>query len=132
MISELYEHFINIFNWFDTVVGVVMIFSIIQCYSKGFSLSLISFMKWIFSIVITIIMVPKLQPWVNDYIESDFVNDVGIGVAIFIITLFKTILVGKALSRAVTWTGLGSIDKTFGIFLVFLKDMLFLYVYFLY
>ena len=48
MISELYEHFINIFNWFDTVVGVVMIFSIIQCYSKGFSLSLISFMKWIF------------------------------------------------------------------------------------
>ena len=50
MISELYEHFINIFNWFDTVVGVVMIFSIIQCYSKGFSLSLISFMKWIFQL----------------------------------------------------------------------------------
>ena len=40
-------------------------------------------------------MAPKLQPWVNDYIESDFVNDVGIGVAIFIITLFITIVVGE-------------------------------------
>ena len=74
----------------------------------------------------------KLQPWVNDYIGSDFVNDVGIGVAIFIITLFITIVVIKALSRAVTWTGLGSIDKTFGIFFGIFKDMLFLYVYFLY
>ena len=35
--------------------------------------------------------------------------------AIFIITLFITIVLGKALSRAVTWTGVGSIDKTFGL-----------------
>ena len=30
-------------------------------------------------------------------------------------TLFLIILIGKALSRAVTWTGVGSIDKTFGL-----------------
>ena len=33
----------------------------------------------------------------------------------FIFTLFFTILIGKGLSRAVTWTGVGSIDKTFGL-----------------
>ena len=47
-----------------------MIYFIIQVFLKGFSLSFISFMKWVFALVITIILVPKLQPWVNDYIKS--------------------------------------------------------------
>ena len=66
----------------------------LQCYSmflKGFSLSLISFMKWILSTVITIILVPKFQPIVSEYIESEFINNIGLGVAIFIFTLFITI-----------------------------------------
>ena len=45
---------------------------------KGFSLSLILFMKWVISTISTIIFVPKLQPRVSDYIESDFINNVGL------------------------------------------------------
>ena len=60
MISEFFEYLTNNINWFDVVVSVIIVYSIIECYSKGFSLSLMSFMKWIFSIVVTIIMVPKL------------------------------------------------------------------------
>tara|TARA_B100000902_G_C26988279_1_gene753736 strand:- start:25 stop:444 length:420 start_codon:yes stop_codon:yes gene_type:complete len=71
-------------------------------------------MKWVLSTIVTIILVPKLQPTVSDYIESEFINNVGLGVVIFIFTLFLTILIGKALGKAVTWTGVGSIDKTFG------------------
>ena len=71
-------------------------------------------MKWVLSTIVTIILVPKLQPYVSDYIQSEFVNNIGLGVLIFVFTLFFTILVGKTLSRAVTWTGVGSIDKTFG------------------
>ena len=92
-----------------------MIYTIIQCFIKGFSLSFISFMKWVLSVVITIILVPKLQPWVNEYIKSDFINSVGLGAFVFICTLFTTILIGRSLNKAVTWTGLGSIDKTFGL-----------------
>ena len=36
---------------------------------KGFSLSLISFMKWVLSTVVTIILVPKLQPTVSEYMN---------------------------------------------------------------
>ena len=82
---------------------------------KGFSLSLISFMKWIVSTIVTIILVPKFQPIVSEYIESDFVNNVGLGFVIFVFTLFLTIVLGKAIGRAVTWTGVGSIDKSFGL-----------------
>ena len=106
--------FINNINFFDIFVGIIFIYSVIQCFLKGFSLSLISFMKWVLSTIVTIILVPKLQPSVSNYIESEFVNNIGLGIIIFVFTLFLTILIGKTLSRAVTWTGVGSIDKTFG------------------
>ena len=58
---------------------------------KDFSLSLISFMKWVFSTIVTIILVPKLQPTVSNYIQSEFINNLGLGVGIFILSLFVTI-----------------------------------------
>ena len=45
----------------------------------------------------------------------------GLGIAIFIFTLFVTILIGKTLSKTVTWTGVGSIDKIFGFLFGFFK-----------
>ena len=114
MIDTL-KSFLNNVNLFDIFFIIILLYNVFQCFLKGFSLSLISFMKWILSTIITIILVPKFQPIVSDYVESDFVNNVGLGAAIFILTLFLTILIGKAVSRAVTWTGVGSIDKSFGI-----------------
>ena len=107
MFSETFENFLSFLNVFDIIVFLIIFFFVIQCFLKGFSLSLISFMKWIISTIVTIILVPKLQPTVSEYIESEFVNNVGLGILIFVITLFLIILTGKALSRAVTWTGVG-------------------------
>ena len=118
--QEIFNIFSNI-NIFDIIFLILMTYFVIQCFLKGFSLSFISFMKWVFALVITIILVPKLQPWVNDYIESKFINNFGIGIAVFICTIFLTIVMGRALSRAVTWTGVGSIDKTFGLLFGFFK-----------
>ena len=115
------DNLIKIINVFDIFFFIILIYFILQCFIKGFSLSLISFMKWVLSVVLTIIMVPKLQPIVSEYIESDFINSIGLGLAIFIITLFLTVVVGKSLSRAVTWTGVGSIDKSFGLLFGFFK-----------
>ena len=109
------EYFFNILNIFDLTVITVMLYCIIQCFLKGFFLSIISFMKWVVSLILTIILVPKFQPWVSGYIESQFINNFGVGIFIFIVSLFTTILIGRAFSRAVTWTGMGSVDKSFGI-----------------
>ena len=121
MIDESLESFYNSINLFDIFFLVILIYCIIQCFLKGFSLSLISFMKWVLSTIVTIILVPKFQPLISDYIESQFINNFGLGIAIFIFTLFITILIGKTLSKAVTWTGVGSIDKGFGLFFGFFK-----------
>tara|TARA_Y100000768_G_C23607324_1_gene508879 strand:+ start:55 stop:603 length:549 start_codon:yes stop_codon:yes gene_type:complete len=115
MITNFFENIFSTINLFDIFFLLIMIYCVVQCFLKGFSLSLISFMKWIISTIVTIILVPKFQPTVGDYIESEFINNVGLGVAIFALTLFITILIGKSLGKAVTWTGVGSIDKSFGL-----------------
>jgi len=104
----------NIFA-FDLIVFLTIIYYMAQCATKGFALSLFSFSKWLIALVITIYLVPKLNPWVQDYIESKFITDIGLGVFIYIIALFVIINIGKAISSAVTWSGLGSVDKIFGL-----------------
>tara|TARA_B110000967_G_scaffold65530_1_gene67653 strand:+ start:637 stop:1182 length:546 start_codon:yes stop_codon:yes gene_type:complete len=100
---------------FDIFFIIVISYNIIKCFSDGFSLSFLSSLKWLISATITIILVPKLQPLVGGYIESEFIHNVGIGVLVFILALFISILLGRAIARTVTWTGLGSVDKSFGL-----------------
>ena len=121
MIVNFFDQIFDKINLFDFFFLLILFYSVIQCFVQGFSLSLISFMKWVLSTIVTIILVPKLQPVVSEYIESQFINNIGLGVAIFIFTLFLIIIVGKTLSRTVTWTGVGSIDKIFGFLFGFFK-----------
>ena len=119
--DNIFEQIFNSINFFDFFVVIVLLYNVVQSFLKGFSLSLISFMKWVLSTVVTIILVPKFQPMVSNYIQSDFINNIGLGLAVFFITLFIIILVGKTLSKVVTWTGVGSIDKGFGFIFGFFK-----------
>ena len=118
---DFLKHITDSVNLFDICVLIVLMYNVIHCFVKGFSLSLILFMKWVLTTIITIILVPKFQPVVSQYIESDFINNIGLGITIFILTLFMIILIGKTLSRTVTWTGVGSIDKGFGFVFGFFK-----------
>ena len=100
---------------FDLIVFLIIVYSVAQCAAKGFMMSLFSFSKWLVALIITIILVPKLNPWIQNYIESKFVTDIGLGIFIYILSLFVIINIGKAIGKAVTYTGLGSVDKVFGL-----------------
>ena len=100
---------------FDLIVFLIIVYSMAQCAAKGFMISLLSFSKWLLALIITIILVPKLNPWVQDYIESKFITDISLGIFIYIVSLFVIINIGKAISSAVTYSGFGSVDKSFGL-----------------
>ena len=68
MINDFIKLLTSNLNIFDFSVSLIFFYTVIQCFIKGFSLSLISFMKWVISTVVTIILVPKLQPAVGEYI----------------------------------------------------------------
>ena len=113
--SDLIEFIQNNISAFDLIVCLIIVYSMASCAAKGFMLSLLSFSKWLIALVITIVLVPKFNPWVQDYIESKFIADIGLGIFIFIISLFVIINIGKAISSAVTYSGLGAVDKSFGL-----------------
>ena len=113
--NNLLDFIQNNISTFDIVSLVIILYSMVQCSAKGFTLSLLSFSKWLIALISTIILVPKLNPIVQDYIESKFIADIGLGIFIFIISLFIIINIGKAISSAVTWSGLGFADKSFGL-----------------
>ena len=114
--SNAIEFVQNNVSVFDLIVGLITIYSMAQSAAKGFTVSLFSFSKWLIALVITIILVPKLNPWIQNYIESKFIADIGLGIFIFIISLFVIINISKAIASAITWSGLGAVDKTFGLF----------------
>ena len=112
---DLIEFVRKTISAFDLIVFLILVYSMAQCTAKGFMMSLLSFSKWLLALIITIILVPKFNPWVQDYIESKFISDIGLGIFIYVISLFVIINIGKAISSAVTYSGLGSVDKTFGL-----------------
>ena len=112
--NNIIEFIQNSISAFDLIVFLIIFYSMAECAAKGFLRSLLSFSKWLLALVITIILVPKFNPLVREYIESDFVADIGLGIFIYILSLFVIINIGKAISNAVTYSGLGSVDKMFG------------------
>ena len=105
----------------DMIYLVITIWSLISCYKKGFILSILSMAKWLLAYVITLIIFPRVKPYVKDIIDNEYVLDVGLGVVIFILVVFLVLLVSKGISRAIKFTGIGGLDTTFGFFFGFIK-----------
>ena len=110
---------------FDIIFLIFITYFSIQCFSKGFFMSLISFLKWVLALVITIMLVPRIEPYISDYIENNFILEIGLGLAVYILTLFILILFGKGIGRLFSYTGMGSVDKVFGFFFGIFKGYIF-------
>ena len=120
MLDTLREFFSDI-SIIDFLYLVITILSLIKCYKNGFVLSILSMAKWILAYVITLILFPKIKPYFKDIIDSEYVLDIGLGISIFIIVIFVVLLINKGISKAVSYTGIGGLDKTFGFFFGFIK-----------
>ena len=77
--------------------------------------------KWLLAYVITLILFPRVKPYVKDIIDNEYVLDIGLGIAIFIVVIFLVLLVNKGISKAIRYTGIGGLDTTFGFFFGFIK-----------
>ena len=119
------EGFFKIFeniSSFDLIYIFFTILSLIKCSRKGFVLSLIAASKWLLAYVITLIIFPKIKPYVEGIIDSEYVLDIIVGVSIFVIIIFLILMINKGIGKAVTYSGLGTLDKVFGFFFGFLRS----------
>ena len=118
---EIFKDFYETVSIFDLIYLIITIFSLISCYRKGFVLSILSMAKWLLAYVITLILFPKVKPYLKGIIDNEYVLDVGLGITIFIVVIFLVLLVNKGISKAVRYTGIGGLDTTFGFFFGFIK-----------
>jgi len=106
---------------FDLIFIILLILSLIKCTSKGFVLSLLSASKWLLAYVFTLLLFPKVKPYVEDVIDNDYVLDATLGVSIFVILLFLILMISKGISKVISYSGIGNLDKIFGFFFGFLR-----------
>ena len=107
---------------FDLIYIVFTILSLIKCSRKGFVLSLIAASKWLLAYVLTLIIFPRVKPLVEGIIDSEYVLDIILGVGIFVIIIFLILMINKGIGKAVTYSGMGTLDKIFGFFFGFLRS----------
>ena len=105
----------------DIIYLIITILSLITCYKKGFILSILSMAKWLLAYIITLIIFPKVKPFLEDVIDNEYVLDVVLGIAIFVVVIFLVLMVNKGISKAVRYTGIGGLDTIFGFFFGFLR-----------
>ncbi|WP_075501847.1 CvpA family protein [Candidatus Pelagibacter communis] len=119
--SNAFAVFFNSASIIDLIYLGITFLSLIKCYKKGFVLSILSMLKWLLAFIITLIIFPRTKPYLEDIIDNEYVLDLVLGVAIFVIVIFLVLMVSKGISRAVRYTGIGSLDTVFGFFFGFLR-----------
>ena len=118
---EILINFYEATSIIDLIYIVITFLSLVKCYKKGFVLSILSMAKWFFAYVITLLIFPRAKPYFKNIVDNEYVLDVGLGVIIFVIVLFLVLMINKGLSKAVRYTGIGSLDTVFGFFFGFLR-----------
>ena len=118
---DVLKDFYNAVSIIDLIYLIITILSLITCYKKGFVLSILSITKWLLAYVITLILFPRVKPYFKNIIDNEYVLDVGLGIAIFVIVIFLVLLINKGISKAVSYTGIGGLDTTFGFFFGFIR-----------
>ncbi|MDC3036640.1 CvpA family protein [Candidatus Pelagibacter sp.] len=120
--SEVFIEFYEKISIIDLIYLIITILSLIKCYKNGFVLSILSMAKWLFAYIITLLIFPKIKPYLKDIIDNEYVLDVGLGVTIFIIIIFLVLMINKGISKAIKYTGIGSFDTIFGFFFGFVRS----------
>ena len=118
---EILANFYNAISLMDLIYIVITILSLIKCYKKGFVLSILSMAKWVLAYVITLIIFPRIKPYLEDIIDNEYILDLSLGITIFVIVIFLILMVNKGISKAIQYTGIGSLDAVFGFFFGFLR-----------
>ena len=118
---EILKNISEFFSIFDLIYIVITTLYLVQCSIKGFVLSLLSAAKWLLAYILTLILFPKVKPYVNDIIDNEYVLDILLGISIFVVIIFLILLINKGIRKTVKYTGMGKVDSFFGFFFGFVK-----------
>ena len=118
---EAIKDFFSETSIIDIFYLIITILSLIKCSKKGFVLSILAMAKWLLAYIITLILFPRVKPYLKGVIDNEYVLDIGLGISIFVMVIFLILMINKGISKAVSYSGLGSLDTVFGFFFGFIR-----------
>ena len=119
---EILKNFYSGVSGFDLIYIFFTVLSLIKCSRKGFVLSLLAAFKWLLAYVVTLVIFPRIKPYVKDIIDNEFVLDIVLGISIFVLVIFIILMINKGINKAVIYSGLGNLDAVFGFFFGFIRS----------
>ena len=55
--------------------------------------------KWLLAYILTLIIFPRIKPYVKDIIDNEYILDIALGISIFIIIIFFILLINKGINH---------------------------------
>ncbi len=121
----MFNFFKDIYDFislFDLIYLIITVLSLIKCSRKGFVLSILGASKWLLAYIITLILFPKVKPFVDNIIDNEYILDIVLGITIFAFIIFVILMINKGISKAVKYSGIGRVDTVFGFFFGFIRS----------
>ena len=119
---EILKNFYNEVSGFDLIYIFFTVLSLIKCSRKGFVLSILAASKWLLAYVVTLVLFPKIKPFVKDTIDNEYILDIALGVSTFVVVIFIILLINRGASKTVRYSGLGKLDTLFGFLFGFVRS----------
>ena len=119
---EILKNFYNEVSGFDLIYIFFTVLSLIKCSRKGFVLSILAASKWLLAYVVTLVLFPKIKPFVKDTIDNEYILDIALGVSTFVVVIFIILFINRGASKTVRYSGLGKLDTLFGFLFGFVRS----------
>ena len=101
-------------NFIDICIAVVLLISALMAFMRGFVHEVLSIGGWIGAVFATIHGLPRLRPYVGEWIANDFVADLTAGALIFVSTLVILSLFTRSISKRIRDSALNALDRSLG------------------
>lgn len=98
----------------DITVGVVLILSGLLALSRGFVHEVLSIGSWAGAAFTTLYAFPYARPYGRDLVETEFIADIGVGIALFIVSLIILTIITKVIAEQVQGSALNPLDRSLG------------------
>lgn len=108
--------FILSFNWVDyTIVGLVVFSTLISLF-RGFTREVVSFIVWIFGVLIALKFAEPVQVYLQTWIHSSMLRYIVAFVLLFFIIFMGGVLINSIVHLFIRKAGLNVTDRLLGVF----------------
>lgn len=105
-------------NWpvnpVDILVLVILVISAALAFFRGFVHEALGVGAWIGAILAAIYGLPHARPYAREYIPIEWVADLAVAVAIFLVVLFALSVITALIARRVQESALNTLDRSLG------------------